>query len=157
MAEFLSLAIIKMNQRESFEPTSEDLEQAREAFEVQFVSFKRELEKLEPSDFLPRHNRVRFRIRCRSPYKARPLFVTVRRHGSKIGADNYYTVPFYAEDIPVGAVSEYELLSFDSFNLPFESLSVEMCQPDDYLERRVSLQHIERARKFASLIGGKNG
>jgi hypothetical protein len=146
-----------MPKHKSFEPSSEDLDRAGEAFQLEFVSFGGELERLEPNDFLPRYNRVRFKLRCRSHYNARPLFVTVRRHGSKIGAENYYTVPFYAEDMPVGAVREYELLSFDSFNLPFTSVSIEMCRPGDYMKRRVSLQHLERARKFASLIGGSDG
>jgi hypothetical protein len=146
-----------MPKLESFEPTSEDLEGAAQAFQLELVSFVRELVRLEPNDLLPRYNRVRFRVHCRSSYSARPLFVTVRRHGSKLGADNYYTVPFHAEAMPVGAMQEYELMSFDSFNLPFTSMSVEMCSPDDYRNRRVSLQHLERARKFASLIGGENG
>lgn len=141
----------------NFEPTPEDLERAGQAFQLELLSFMQELVRLEPSDQLPRYNRVRFNVRCRSPYGVRPLFVTVRRHGSKIGADNYYTVPFYAEDVPVGAVQEYDLLSFDSFNLAFTSMSIEMCRPDDYRNRRVSLQHLERARKFALLIGGENG
>ena len=74
----------------SFEPSSEDLERAGEAFQLEFVCFGRQLERLEPNDFLPRYNRLRFKLSCRSQYNARPLFVTVRRNGSKIGADNYW-------------------------------------------------------------------
>jgi hypothetical protein len=139
---------------EANEPTNRKLALAYQAFEVKLISFSRELEKLEPSDFLPRHNRIKLKIRCRAIFDSRPLFVTVRRHGSKIGADNFYTVPFFAGDISVGAEAEYELLSFDSFNLPFESISVEIAQSDDYLKRRVSLKHIERARKFVFPIAG---
>jgi len=137
------------------EPTVQDLLLGREAYEVMLVSFSHTLEKLEPNDFLPRYNRVSFKIRCRSAYHHRPLFLTVRRHGSKIGADNFYTVPFFAGDIPLGSEIEYGLLSFDSFNLPFESISIEMCKPEDYAKRRVSSQHIERARKFVLATGQK--
>jgi hypothetical protein len=139
---------------EPHEPTSEELNLAREAFEVELVSFKRELEKLDASEFLPRYNRLKLKILCRAPYKTRPLFLTVRRHGSKIATQNFYTVPFFAEDLPVGFEAEYELLSFDSFALPFQSISVEMCQPEDYHQRRVSAQHLERAKRFAVRANG---
>ena len=143
-----------MTQRKPYEPTSEDLALAREAFEVELVSFKRELEKLDPTDFLPRYNRLKLKIRCRAPYSTRPLFVTVRRHGSKITTQNFYTVPFFTQDLPVGSEAEYELLSFDSFALPFQSISVEMCRPEDYQQRRVSAQHLERAKSFAVQTNG---
>lgn len=131
------------------EPTFEELTLAREAYEVTLVSFDRTPEKLEPSDFLPRYHRVKLRIRCRAAHTDRPLFITVRRGRSKIAGENFYTVPFFADELKIGAELEYELLSFDSFNLPFETMSVEMCRPEDYPKRRVSSQHIERAKRFA--------
>ena len=138
------------------EPTAELLRRASEAYDVDILSFDRKLEKLASTDFLPRYNRLRIKIRCRVPHAERPLYLTVRRHGSKIGAENFYTVPFFPEEIPLGTESEYELLSFDSFALPFESISVEICRHEDYLKRRVSTEHIERAKKFTSRIT-KNG
>ena len=140
-----------MTALKAHEPTTEELTLAREAFEVVLISFSRKLERLEPSDFLARYHRLKFKIRCRAAFISRPLFLTVRRNGSKIAGDNFYTVPFFAEEMPIGADVEYELLSFDSFNLPFESLSVELCRHEDYLKRRVSPQHIEQAKKFATL------
>ena len=139
-----------MHHREAHEPSDEELARAAAAFSVELVSFQPTLERLEASDLLPRYHRVRFKVRCRLVYELRPLFVTVRRHGSQIGSENYYTVPFFAGEISPGSEQQYELLSFDSFNVPFQSLSVEMCQPDDYSKRRVSLKHIERARSFVS-------
>ena len=139
-----------MSAHEGHEPTEEELTLAHEAFEVALVSFRPELEKLDASDFLPRYHRVKFKIRCLASYNRRPIFLTVRRGGSKIGAENFYTVPFFAEDLPVGAEATYDLLSFDSFNVPFESMTVEMCGPEDYQKRRVSPAHIERAEKFAT-------
>jgi hypothetical protein len=138
-----------MKPLKAHEPAAEELALAHRAYDVALVSFNREPEKLESSELLPRYNRVKLKIRCRSTYSRRPLFLTVRRHGSKIGTENFYTVPFFAGDISAGTEAEYELLSFDSFNLPFAEISVEMCQPDDYLKRRVSLMHIERAKGFA--------
>src|SRR5262245_51602705 len=109
-----------VSRRESHEPTEQELAQAVAAFSIELVSFQPVLEKLEASELLARYNRVRFKVGCRLPCERRPLFVTVRRHGSQIGSENYYTVPFFAGDIAPGVVQQYELLSFDSFNVPFE-------------------------------------
>ncbi len=134
---------------ENQEPTVAELAAAHDAFEITLLSFSRVLETLEPTDCLPRYNRVEFKIRCRGPYERRPLFLTVRRHGSQIRDDNFYTVPLFAEPLSVGDEAVYELLSFDSFNLRFDTMSVEMCDPEDYAKRRVSAAHIERAKRFA--------
>jgi hypothetical protein len=136
------------------EPTATELAVAHDAFNITLLSFSRVLETLEPSDSLPRYNRVEFKIRCRASYEHRPLFLTVRRHGSEIREDNFYRVPFFAAPLSVGDEEEYELLSFDSFNLRFETISIEMCDPEDYAKRRVSVAHIERAKKFAKRKGG---
>jgi hypothetical protein len=131
------------------EPTAIELAAAHDAFEITLLGFSRVLETLEPTDVLPRYNRVEFKIHCRAPYERRPLFLTVRRHGSEIRGDNFYTIPFFVAHLSVGDEAVYELLSFDSFNLHFETMSVEMCDPEDYAKRRVSVAHIERAKKFA--------
>src|SRR5215468_4442496 len=120
-----------MSRVQTHEPSADTLRSACDAYEVHLLSFNRELVKLEPKDFLPRYNRLRFTIRCRAPFTERPLFLTVRRRGSKLGAENFYTVPFFAGEISVGTEAEYELLSFDSFAVPFESMSVEMCRIED--------------------------
>jgi hypothetical protein len=133
---------------QNHEPNPSDLTAAHDAFDITLVSFSRVLETLEPSDMLPRYNRVTFKIHCRAPYERRPLFLTVRRHGSEIGGDNFYTIPFFASPLSVGDKATYELLSFDSFNLRFDTMSVEMCDPEDYARRRVSAAHIERSKKF---------
>ena len=135
---------------EAHEPKAEELAFAHQAFDVALISFGRELERLEPGEFLPRYHRLKFKIRCRAAYAPRPLYLTVRRGGSKIGQENFYTVPFFAEEMSAGGEAEYELLSFDSFNLPFESVSLELCRHEDYLKRRVSPKHIERAMQFAT-------
>ncbi len=132
------------------EPSAEQLASAHRAFGVALISFGPDLERLEPGEFLPRYHRLKFKVLCRSAYAPRPLYLTVRRVGSRIDADNFYTVPFFAEEMPVGAEAEYELLSFDSFNLPFQSISVELCRHEDYLRRRVSPKHIERAKMFTT-------
>jgi hypothetical protein len=134
---------------ENHEPTATQLASAHDAFEIKLLGFSRVLEALEATDLLPRYNRVEFKIRCRVTYEPRPLFLTVRRHGSKIRDDNFYTVPFFAASLSAGDEAVYELLCFDSFNLRFETMSVEMCDPEDYAKRRVSVGHIERAKKFA--------
>jgi len=143
-----------VGRRDTHEPTDDELTLAAGAFEIRLVSFSPTLEKLKPTDYLPRYNRVNVTIRCRRAYSSRPLFVTVRRHGSTVGPENYYTVPFFAGEMAVGEQHRYEILSFDSFNLPFESVTVEMCRPEDYSRRRVSSAHIDRAHLFATLVQG---
>lgn len=132
-----------------FEPLPDFLVEAAAAFTLELLEFDPVARKLDPDDFLARYHAVRFRIRCRKSCDRRPLFPNVRRHGSKIAAANFYTVPFHAEVMVPGDSALYELLSFDSFNLPFRSLSIELCAPEDYRLRRVSAKHVERARAFA--------
>ncbi len=146
-----------MTPLEPHEPTPDGLARAHLAFEVTLISFSRELHRLEPNEVAARYHCLKFRIRCRSTCDSRPLFLTVRRGSSDIGAENFSTVPFFAKALPPGAEAEYELLSFDSFNLPFASMTVEMCRFEDYMKRRVSLAYLKKARKFAWLVGEKNG
>jgi hypothetical protein len=134
------------------EPTEADLASAISAHRIAILSFDREPTKLHTSDFLPRYNRLRIAITRTEPYPSSLLFLTVRRHGSKIGAENFYTVPMFAEELDVGVQAEYELMSFDSFNELFDSMSVDMCTFNDYMKRRVSMKHIVRAKDFAKLI-----
>lgn len=134
----------------SFEPSAEALCIAQKAFDVVLVSFDRKLVKLDPKEFLLRYNRLRINLSCRVPHTERPVFLTVRRHGSKIGKENFYTVPFVPEPISVGEKVAYDLLSFDSFAVLFESITVEMCRPEDYEKRRVSAEHVSRAKNFAT-------
>jgi len=89
----------------SFEPSAEALRIAREALDVVLASFDRKLEKLDPKELLPRYNRLRISLSCRAPHTERPVFLTVRRHGSKVGRENFYTVPFFPEPISVGEKS----------------------------------------------------
>jgi hypothetical protein len=146
-----------MTPLEAHEPTAEGLALAHLAFEVAPISFSQELHRLEPNEVMARYHCLKFRIRCRSTYDARPLFLTVRRGDSDIGTENFCTVPFFAKALPVGAAAEYELLVFDSFKLPFANMAVEMCRFEDYLKRRVSLVYLKRARKSAWLVGERNG
>jgi len=143
-----------MSALDAHEPSDAALRRARSAFEVTLTAFDREKVKIEASGLLSRYNRLTLRVRCVAPHGERPLFLTVRRTGSKIGAENFYTVPFFAGELPVGTAADYELLSFDSFALPFDGMSVEMCSPEDYLKRRVSSKHIERAKAFVSQKNG---
>jgi hypothetical protein len=143
-----------MSALEAHEPSAAALNRGRSAFEVMLTAFDSERVKIEASELLPRYNRMSLRLRCLARHDERPLFLTVRRTGSKIGAENFYTVPFFAEELPVGATADYELLSFDSFAVPFNGMLVEMCSPEDYLKRRVSPRHIERAKSFVALKNG---
>ena len=143
-----------MSKIEEHEPTEEMLHAASDAHRVELVSYNRTLEKLEPKDFLRRYNRLRIKVQRLSDYPNSLIYLTVRRHRSKIGAENFYTVPFFVEDLRINAIAEYDLLSFDSFNLPFDSISIEMCDFKDYQKRRISKLHLERARKFVSPVQG---
>ena len=138
--------------RMEHEPTAEALTRAGAAFRLELVSFDPVARRLSPEEFLPRYHCIRFRLVCCGRFDERPLFLVVRRPGSKLGPANFYTVPFNADPIQVGEVASYELLSFDSFNLPFEGVELGMCKPEDYLLRRVSPKHIERAHQFLKRI-----
>jgi hypothetical protein len=139
-----------MPQHETFEPTEDELRSAFDNCSIETLSFERNMEKLDASDFLPRYNRIRIRLRLGSSPRRLPLYLTVRRYGSTLGGENFYTVPFFPDGLEVGETGDFDLLSFDSFNLPFDNISVGMCLFADYKKRRVSAKHIERAKRFVS-------
>lgn len=137
----------------SFEPTSDQLSHIQSIVSVELVDFDRGLVRLNASDFLPRYNRVRVRIRSTTAPPSTTLYVTVRRHATSIGGENFYTVPIYCPELKTQGECVYDIYSFDSFNLPFEGLSVHMTDPEDYRQRRLAKAYIDRAKELTMFIG----
>jgi hypothetical protein len=110
---------------------------AKAAHEVTLVSWQKRLEKLVPEDLLARYNRLHIRVYRCQPYAFDILYLTVRRHGSSIQEKNFYATPLFTDGLAVDATAEYDLLSFDAFNKPFDSITVEICSFSDFTARQV--------------------
>ncbi|HEV7924272.1 MAG TPA: hypothetical protein VGR14_02885 [Verrucomicrobiae bacterium] len=139
----------------SHEPSPSQLERLRESVTVTLVGFDRTLARLYPDDLLRRYNRVEVELHNRSDNSITMLFVTVHRDGSKIGADNFYTVPLHVPELAAHRACRYEFLSFDSFNEPFERIRASLTTPQEYAKRRLAKKYLERAPdliKFVSYV-----
>jgi hypothetical protein len=77
----------------AYSPTEEELVQSAAAHRLKLVAFSLELERLEPTDMLPRYNRCRVIVEKIAEFLPEIIFVTVRRQGSKLGSENFYTEP----------------------------------------------------------------
>jgi hypothetical protein len=139
----------------SFEPTPDQLTYIQSIVSVELVEFDRGLVRLKEGDFLPRYNRVRVRIRSTTTPPSATFYVTVRRHETSIGSENFYTVPIFCPELRTQCECVYDIYSFDSFNLPFEGLSVSMTGPEEYRLRRLAKAYIERAHELTSLISSE--
>ena len=99
----------------------------RAAFKVELKAYDKQLQRPPDgaSDFLPRYNRLVFRLEKTRSVGIKIITIKVRRAGSKIGQDNVEYVSIPVDDIPRGKVIERECYAFDPFNLPFERIEIE--------------------------------
>jgi hypothetical protein len=134
------------------EPSPSQLEELRQAVSVALVGYDRNLERLYPADVLTRYNRITADFHNQSASSVAMLFVTVHRDGSKIGAANFYTVPISVPELTAGSTCRYEFLSFDSFNLPFDGIRINLTTPHEYEQRRLSKQYLERASDLTKYV-----
>ena len=120
--------------------------------EISLVSFDNELKKLDKSDFLPRYNRLILTIKNNSNDSIDDLILTVTRTGSKIGSDNFDTVPIKAYDLKPGQKGKYELMVFDPFNEKFEGIEVRIATVDDWEERKKVENWMNKAGQFSKRL-----
>lgn len=120
--------------------------------EISLVSFDTELEKLDKDDFLPRYNRLVVTIKNNSSDTIDDLVLTVTRTGSKIGADNFDTVPMRAYDLKPGQKGKYELMVFDPFNKTFSDIEVRLSTADDLEKRKKVDNWLNKAAQFSKRL-----
>jgi hypothetical protein len=60
----------------------------------------------------------------------------VTRTGSKIGPDNFDTVPIKTYDLRPGQKGKYEVTVFDPFNEKFNDIAVRLSTTDDWEKRK---------------------
>ncbi|MGB8296843.1 MAG: hypothetical protein WCG85_15550 [Polyangia bacterium] len=134
------------------EPSASQLEKFIALVGVELVSFDPGLVRLYPNDSLPRYNRIVADFDNRSSDPFGLLFVTVHRDGSSLGPENFYTVPVNVPELGGHARCRYAFLSFDSFNLRFESIRINLTTVQEYGQRRLSNAYIERSRDLTQFI-----
>lgn len=134
-----------MEQPGLLQPTDAMLDDAAVAVSIGAVNFCGDLERLRKQDFLPRYNRIELEILFRVEYLHELLLLTVRRRGSSIGEDNFYTYPMPASGFAVDRRYRVEFLHFDAFNLPFERIGVTPTTRGEYEQRQLNLNAVRRA------------
>jgi hypothetical protein len=135
-----------------WEPSPVHLEELRQSVSVALVEFERRLVRLYADDFLPRYNQITAEFKNLTESPIATLFLTVHRDGSKLGAENFYTVPIHVPELVGRATCRYEFLSFDSFNLPFESVRINLATPEEYAKRRLAKKYLERAPDLTHFV-----
>lgn len=144
------------NIKHSHEPSASQLDGLRERVSITLIHFDKKLARLYPDDFLPRYNRITVDVRNQSDTPIVTLFVTIHRDGSRIGSDNFYTVPLHVPELVGNSGCRYEFLSFDSFNLSFECVRVNLTTPDEYANRRLAKKYLERAPDLTHFVSYLN-
>ena|ERR1022692_260551 len=134
----------------AYSPTEEELVQSAAAHRLKLVTFSLKLERLEPTDMLPRYNRCRVIVEKVAEFLPEIIFVTVRRQGSKLGSENFYTEPILIGSLKIGDKSQYDLLSFDAFAIPFNDIEITLCTFPDFQKRKIILtpKNMPRWRKM---------
>jgi hypothetical protein len=135
------------------EPDSAELLGLQEQVLVTLVGYETELVRLQKSDFLPRYHRLTVDFHNRSESTFDRIFVTVHRNGSTLAAKNFYTVPLHLSELKPHTRCRYSILSFDSFNLPFSSVQVNITTPEEYAQRRLSPEYMKRAPQLTTFFG----
>lgn len=120
--------------------------------EVILLSFDNELKKLDKGDFLPRYNRLLLTIENNSPDTIDDLILTVTRTGSKIGHDNFDTVPIKTYDLKPGQKGKYEVMVFDPFNEKFNDIEVRLSTADDWEKRTKVENWLSKAGQFSKRL-----
>jgi hypothetical protein len=129
-----------------------EIEDYNGKLEISLISFDRELKKLEASDFLPRYNRLTLTIKNGSPEIIDDLLLTVTRTGSKIGADNFDTVPMKTYDLKPGQTGRYELMVFDPFNEKFDGIEIRLSTEDDWKKRGKVEKWLSKSGQFSKRV-----
>jgi hypothetical protein len=117
--------------------------------EIKLISFDTELVKLDKGDFLPRYNRLVLTIENHSADTIDDVILTVKRMGSKIGADNFDTVPIRTYDLKPGQKGKYEVMVFDPFNEKFNDIEVRPLTTDDWKVRKKVANWLNKAGQFS--------
>ena len=134
------------------EPDSAELIALSEGLSVAFLSYDPKLVRLDAIELLARYNRITLDFHNHSDTTPDRVFITVHRDGSKIGADNFYTIPLHLPELLPHTVCRYAVLSFDSFNEPFQSIRVNLTTPEEYPKRRLARNYLERAHYLATFL-----
>jgi len=123
---------------------------------VKLLKFKRKLVPLPPIsgesgeyDWMPRCNKVYVTIGNDTQVTIEDLLLTVTRIGSKIGEDNFDTVPIKTYGLHPKTTGKYELTVFDPFNELFEDMEVRIATERDWEERKKVDKWINRAEAFS--------
>lgn len=135
-------------------PIEELINWQNKCAQIQMINWKKELEK--ESDLICRFNRININIKTNEYAIEDFILITVRRTNSKIRIDNFYTVPIYVPELKITDFGKYTFLSFDSFNLPFDDLMIEITKIEDYKKREISDRYLERSKKYTKKIKEKD-
>lgn len=75
----------------------------------------------------------------------------MRRIDSELGAENHYTVPVWLGILEPGSY-EIEFSSFDSFNLPFSDLAIELTDHESFNHRILNDVALERSKVYSRVV-----
>jgi hypothetical protein len=149
----MNLELIKSNRQT-------ELETFISLVTVQLLSFDRELVPLPNSTgklkWIPRCNKLEIEITNKSSEIIDNLLLTVFRTNSKIGEDNFDTVPIKTYNLQSNSKGKYEIIVFDPFNEKFEEIEVRISTKEDWEKRKKNKEWLNRASDFSKRIDIEN-
>ena len=147
----MNLELIKSNK-------IDELEKFLDQVTVRFLSYDKKLIPLPNSEgkfaWMPRCNKVLVEVTNKSNKVLEDLLLTVYRTNSKIGQDNFDTVPIKTYCLLPGTSAKYEIIVFDPFNEKFDDIELWIATKEDWDQRTKVDKWINRAGDFSKRKNG---
>ena len=105
--------------------------------------------------WIPRCNKVIIEINNNSDEIIEDILLTVIRNNSKIGNDNFDTIPIKTYQLLPKSKGKYEIIVFDAFNEKFEGMDIRISTKDDWEKRKKVDNLLNRASEFSKRIDDK--
>ena len=136
-----------------------ELEKFISLVKVQLLSFDKDMIPLPNSSgkfsWIPRCNRLTIEIKNDSDETIENILLTVMRKNSKIGKDNFDTVPIKTYQLLPKSIGKYEIIVFDAFNEKFEGMEIRISTKDDWEKRKKTDNWLNRASEFSKRMDSK--
>ncbi|MCA6074470.1 hypothetical protein [Fulvivirga sedimenti] len=120
---------------------------------VRLISYDKKLVPLPNSDekfgLIPRCNRMIIEVINKSNSTLNDLLLTVYRKNSKLGKDNFDTVPIKTYELLPRSTGKYEIIVFDPFNEKFNGVEIWVSTKEDWELRAKAEKWLDRAEDFS--------
>ena len=136
-----------------------ELEKFISLVEVQLLSYDKAMIPYPNSsgkfNWIPRCNKLIIEIKNDSDETIEDILLTVIRLNSKIGNENFDTIPIKTYQLLPKSIGKYEISVFDAFNEKFEGMDIRISTKKKKKKRKKVDNLLNRASEFSKRIDSK--